>query len=66
MYKTDMAFMLSFAVCLALGVMCLSRFECRIKADAKGYDHDFGVIQGCRVKYHGAWIDYSNLPNMEK
>lgn len=39
---------------------------CRAKARKQGLQSDYGIIQGCMVKYNGKWIDYDRLRYTEE
>lgn len=40
--------------------------SCRAKAVKQGLQFDYGIAQGCMVKYNGKWIDYDRLRYTEE
>ena len=39
---------------------------CRAKAGKQGLQFDYGIAQGCMVKYNGKWVDYDRLRYTEE
>lgn len=39
---------------------------CRAKAVKQGLQYDYGMAQGCMVKYNGKWVDYDRLRYTEE
>ena len=58
------------AICLIVGILFLpvvaDRAQCRAKAVKQGLQYDYGIAQGCMVKYNGKWVDYDRLRYMEE
>ena len=40
--------------------------QCRAKAGKQGLQFDYGIAQGCMVKYNGKWVDYDRLRYTEE
>ena len=55
---------------IIVGVLFLpvvaDRAQCRAKADKQGLQFDYGIVQGCMVKYNGKWVDYDRLRYTEE
>lgn len=39
----------------------LERASCSAKAEAQGYEYEFGIFKGCMVKTEKGWMDYNRL-----
>ena len=39
---------------------------CKAKAEKQGLQSDYGIAQGCMVKYNGKWVDYDRLRYTEE
>lgn len=37
------------------------RATCSAKAEAQGYEYEFGMFKGCMVKTEKGWMDYNRL-----
>lgn len=71
MYKSDDEFLTLIAIVLVIvGIVMLpvvaDRAQCRAKAVKQGLQFDYGIAQGCMVKYNGKWIDYDRLRYTEE
>lgn len=57
-------------VLFIIGVIFLSAMIdgsiCRAKAGKQGLQFDYGIAQGCMVKYNGKWVDYDRLRYTEE
>lgn len=42
-------------------VYLLERATCSAKAEAQGYEYEFGIFKGCMVKTEKGWMDYNRL-----
>ena len=39
----------------------ISKASCSAKAEAQGYEHEYGLFKGCMVKTEKGWMDYNRL-----
>lgn len=39
----------------------IGRATCSAKAEAQGYEYEFGMFKGCMVKTEKGWMDYNKL-----
>lgn len=57
-------------VLVIVGMLFLSAIidgsMCRAKAVKQGLQYDYGIVQGCMVKYNGKWVDYDRLRYTEE
>lgn len=71
MYREDDELSTMLAIILVVvGILFLpiviDSSQCRAKARKQGLQHDYGIIQGCMVKYNGKWVDYDRLRYTEE
>ena len=64
-FLTLIATVLAIVGLLFLSVMVNSSI-CRAKAVKQELLYDYGVVQGCMVKYNGKWVDYDRLRYTEE
>lgn len=53
-------------VCMLFLSFVVDKTQCRAKAVKQELQYDYGIVQGCMVKYNGKWVDYDRLRYTEE
>lgn len=56
---------ITIAAIFALSLWIVPSYECGAKAEKQGYEHSWGIVEGCMMKIDGKWIDYDKWRAME-
>lgn len=59
------ACLLFAVVVIAVAMLGVKYVTCASKAEAQGFEYEFGAFSGCMCKIDGVWIDYDKWRVME-